>query len=358
MLLILFFILASVGYTAWRIWMILPVSPIWKGILTGLHIFCFLLIFIHFALERWTPVPLSAATYILGTSWLIFFLYALLIFVLLDLGSLLHILPSGFLKNSPAGTCTVLGVIAVLLTYGGIHYHHKYREEIEITAAQPLEKPLTIVLASDLHVGYHNRRAGLERWIRLINAEHPDLVLLAGDILDGAIRPAEHWRYDEAFRQLEAPVYASLGNHEYITGIDTSLAFYDKAGIRLLRDSSVTAEGIRIIGRDDRTNRNRKPLNALTVNDFLFTILLDHQPYHLEEAEACGIDFQFSGHTHHGQIWPGNWVTDMMYEKAYGPHQRGATRYYITSGLGIWGGKFRIGTRSEYVVLKITPSEP
>ena len=86
-------------------------------------------------------------------------------------------------------------------------------------------------------------------------------------------------------------------------------------------------------------------------NEFL--ILLDHQPYHLEEAEQNGIDFQFSGHTHHGQVWPVSWITDALYEKAYGSLQKGNTRYYISSGMGIWGGKFRIGTQSEYVVLTI-----
>lgn len=55
-------------------------------------------------------------------------------------------------------------------------------------------------------------------------------------------------------------------------------------------------------------------------NEFL--VLLDHQPYHLEEAEQNGIDFQFSGHTHHGQVWPVSWVTDALYEKAYGSLQR------------------------------------
>ncbi len=87
----------------------------------------------------------------------------------------------------------------------------------------------------------------------------------------------------------------------------------------------------------------------------LFTVLLDHQPYNLAEAEEAGIDFQFSGHTHRGQVWPISWVTDAMYEKSWGHHQRGSTRYYISSGLGIWGPKIRIGTRSEYLVLHIIP---
>jgi predicted MPP superfamily phosphohydrolase len=85
-----------------------------------------------------------------------------------------------------------------------------------------------------------------------------------------------------------------------------------------------------------------------------YTILLDHQPCHLEEAECAMIDFQFSGHTHRGQIWPISWITDAVYEDAFGPLQKSGTQYYVSSGIGIWGGKFRIGTRSEYIVGRLT----
>ena len=81
--------------------------------------------------------------------------------------------------------------------------------------------------------------------------------------------------------------------------------------------------------------------------------MLDHQPYQLEEAEQAGIDFQFSGHTHRGQVWPVSWLTDAIFEKSWGRHVRGKTQYYVSSGLGIWGAKIRIGTRSEYLVLQV-----
>ena len=86
-----------------------------------------------------------------------------------------------------------------------------------------------------------------------------------------------------------------------------------------------------------------------------FTLLLDHQPADLGEAEAAGVDFQFSGHTHRGQVWPVSWITDAIFEKSWGHYRRGTTQYYISSGLGIWGAKIRIGSRSEYLVLEITP---
>ena len=110
---------------------------------------------------------------------------------------------------------TVTGIVAIILVSGGIHYLHKQREELIIHTDKPLEKPLTVVLASDLHVGYGNRRAELARWIDLINAEHPDLVLFGGDIVDMHLRPILEGGYADEFRRLEATAFAVLGNHEY-----------------------------------------------------------------------------------------------------------------------------------------------
>ena len=110
-----------------------------------------------------------------------------------------------------------------------------------------------------------------------------------------------------------------------------------------------------IIGCDDRTNPNRKELASLaaTVDPSLYTIVLVHQPHELEKTEQSKADFQFSGHTHRGQVWPISWITDAIYECSWGEYQRGDTRFYVSSGLGLWGGKFRIGTQSEYVVARL-----
>ena len=190
----------------------------------------------------------------------------------------------------------------------------------------------------------------------MILKEKPDFVLIAGDIIDRSIRPLEEDKMAEEFKRINVPVIACLGNHEYYAGEPNSLAFYKEAGITLLRDSSVLVDSIQIIGRDDRSNFRRKKTSQLVENTDKgkYTILLDHQPYNLEEAEQNGIDFQLSGHTHHGQVWPISMITERVYECAFGSWKRGNTDYYVSSGIGIWGGKFRIGTRSEYVVATIT----
>jgi len=348
-------VVAGMGYVGYRIFHVLPFSLGWRIFCLVLYILAIAAFFISFSgrLER-LSMDAATAVYIFGNSWLIFFLYALMAFVLLDLLRLVHLLPKDFLSANTLASAIVFGSIAVLLTYGSLHYHHKYREEMTIESDK-VDAPLKAVLISDLHLGYHNRRGELARWVDIINAEHPDLVLIAGDVIDRSPRPLELDGDAQEFHRLTAPVYACLGNHEYISGKESSLKFYEKAGIRLLVDECAEYGDIVIIGRNDASYRSRAALSDLVgkMDTDKFTILLDHQPSHLEEAQEAGIDFQFSGHTHHGQVWPISIMTDLLFENAYGPLTKGNTQYYVTSGLGLWGGKFRIGTRSEYLVLNI-----
>ena len=344
-------VLALTGYVCWHLWRIAPQG--WKLVVVGAFLLWMVSLFAGFALNDRIPMTAASVLYEVGNTWLVAFLYVLLVFLLADLLSLVHVLPKTFLKDSLAGLCTVVGIVALILTLGGFHYHHKYREEMTLVTEKPLEKPLTLVLASDLHVGYHNRKPELARWVRLINAENPDLILFGGDVIDLSLRPVMEGNCQEEFHKLNAPVMTVLGNHEFYSNLDGAQKFFEDAGILLLKDSVAHFKGLDIIGRNDRTSQERADVIDLAQGLEGFTILLDHQPYHLEEAEEAGIDFQFSGHTHRGQVWPLSWATDAMYEKAWGHHRRGNTQYYISSGLGIWGPKIRIGTRSEYLVLHI-----
>ncbi|MBR1548467.1 MAG: metallophosphoesterase [Prevotella sp.] len=366
MMMIVFLLLPLLGitYLAWHVWCLLPTSWIWKALAVMLLVGSFLMMFsMRGGLDR-MPLGLATAVYEVSTSSLIVMLYLVLAFLLLDLGRLLHIVPRTWLY---ANWWTAGGICAAMLAifvYGNLHYNHKYREPIDITSAK-IKRPLRLVMVSDLHIGYHNRRQELHRWIDIINSERPDYVLIAGDIIDMSMRPLKEENMAQEFHRLKAPIYACLGNHEYFSSEPAAQQFYREAGIHLLQDSAALLGDLCIIGRDDRTNMRRRPLadivaaadaNLSAAGSTLsakYTILLDHQPYHLEEAEQQKIDFQMSGHTHYGQVWPISWITDAIYECAFGSHQRGNTHYYVSSGLGIWGGKFRIGTRSEYVVLNL-----
>ena len=344
-------VIALTTYVGWHLWRISPQG--WKLAVTSLYVLWMASLFVGFAINDRIPMGAASVLYEVGNTWLIAFLYLLLLFLAADLASACHLLPRAFLKDSTAGLGAVVGTLAVILTLGGIHYHHKYRVEQTFTTEKPLEKPMTIVLASDLHIGYHNRKPELARWVNLINAEKPDLVLLGGDVIDLSLRPVFEGNYAEEFHRVQAPMMAVLGNHEFYSDVERAEQFFHDAGILLLRDSVAHFKGVDIIGRNDRSFPDRADLSDLAEGLDGFTVVLDHQPYHLEEAEAAGIDFQFSGHTHRGQVWPLSWITDALYEKSWGYHRRGNTQYYVSSGLGIWGAKIRIGTRSEFLVLHL-----
>ena len=355
-IIVLLVALAANVYVLWHVYQVLPLPTWGKWTVVVLMAAALVMMFtgIFGAFDR-MPLWVASATYDISTSWLIVFLYLLIAFLVLDLGRLVHLVPKEWLHSNAWTAGTITALVAGLLIYGNIHYHNKVREPLTIHTGKQLQSPVKVVMLSDLHLVYHNRKAEWQRWVKMINAEKPDLILVAGDIIDGYVRPLLEEDMAADFRQLNAPVVACLGNHEYITCIDKSLDFYRQAGITLLRDSTVTLGDLVIAGRDDRSNFKRKSVKQLIagVDKSKFTILLDHQPYHLEEAQQAGIDFQLSGHTHEGQVWPMSLMVHKMYENAWGYCKKGDTQYYVSSGLGIWGGKYRIGTRSEYIVATI-----
>ena len=357
---VLFLLLPLSGclYVGWHVWKMLPLAPAFKAAVIVVMTLCLLCLFANFLIgvDR-MPMPVATVVYQIGTSSLMILLYLVMLFLILDIGRAVRLVPASFLNDSLWGSVTVVAVMVAIFTYGNVHYYNMVRQPVRLKTQKPLHKPMTIVLMSDMHLGYHNRKADLAKWVDMINAEHPDLVLIGGDIVDVSVRPLLKENMASEFRRIKAPIYACLGNHDYYAGELSSKRFFDDAGIVLLRDSSVTLfDQLTVIGRDDRTNPRRESLSRLTEKADMtrFSILLDHQPYQLGQALKAGIDFQFSGHTHYGQVWPISWIEDAIYEDAFGPLQKGHTYYYVSSGIGIWGGKFRIGTRSEYVVLTLT----
>ena len=353
--------LLAIVYVCWHVWVLLPVPAVYKAVLILLGVLCFSMLFMSVA-RRFDslPLPVAQICYEVGTSSLIVLLYMVMLFLVLDLGRLVHLVPRSLLYGNWQSALGIFAVLFGIFLYGNLHYYNKVRVPLDLQTSKPLPKDYKVVMASDLHLGYHNPRKEFARWVDMINAEQPDFILIAGDIIDGSMRPLLEENMAEEFRRLKAPVYACLGNHEYYAGTPEAQQFYRDAGIHLLIDeAAVIDSAIVIIGRDDRTNMRRKPIADLMKSSHVsphtsyLSIVLDHQPYNLERTEQAGVDFQLSGHTHRGQVWPISWITDAVYEKSWGRHQRGETQYYVSSGIGIWGGKFRIGTQSEYVVATI-----
>ena len=248
-----------------------------------------------------------------------------------------------------------------LLGYGVYNYHHPETNVVSILTNKRYEdtpQAIKIVAISDVHLGNGTGKTALKKYVEMINAQHPDLILIGGDLIDNSLTPLYKENMAEELAQLKAPlgIYMVPGNHEYISGIDESVRFLKDTPIQLLRDSVVTLpNGVQIIGRDDRSNRSRHSLPTLLkqADRSKPIILLDHQPYNLAKTDSLGIDLQFSGHTHHGQIWPISWVTDRIYEQSHGYRKWSQSHIYVSSGLSLWGPPFRIGTNSDMAVFRL-----
>jgi predicted MPP superfamily phosphohydrolase len=219
---------------------------------------------------------------------------------------------------------------------------------------------LTIVMASDWHIGEMIGKKQVQHNVQLCNEQNPDIIVIVGDLIDYETRFAEKQRIEEDLQQLKAPlgVYMTLGNHEYRANRIAKWKWIEKTGITLLIDSVITPpdSSFYLIGRDDFVNRrNRASLTTLMhqVDTLKPIILLDHQPNRLNETAMNHIDLALHGHTHNGQVWPYSLLLHLVYECPYGYYRKGNTQFFITSGVGCAGAPYRIGTRSEIVVLHI-----
>ncbi|MFZ0282478.1 MAG: metallophosphoesterase [Bacteroidales bacterium] len=213
---------------------------------------------------------------------------------------------------------------------------------------------LKIIAASDLHLGMIIQKSRLAEWIAMINKQDPDIILLVGDIFDRSLKPYDSQGLIDELKNLKSKygVFAVLGNHDYYAKVDRSVDYLRRSGIKLLRDQSVIVDNrLMLIGRDDGTNRKRKPLKSLMseIDPSFPVILMVHQPTRLHESAKYNIDLQISGHTHNGQIFPGNLLAPRIWELSYGYREIDGTNFYVSSGLGLTYIPIRIGTRSEIV---------
>ena len=308
---------------------------------------------------------------IVGGFWLAFMLYGFLFFLLSDIILLILRIPGiihgdniflfrkwSFINIASASTLLIVG--------GFINAIIPVTKEYNITINKPAGnvKTLRIAAVSDIHLGSIIRKRSLKKMSSIINDLKPDLVLLLGDIVDGEIGPVlrgDLLQYFTCPKCIDG-LYAITGNHEFIGGAARTIPYIESKGIRILKDEMVILDGgIQLIGRIDRDSyrfyrKDRMPLGELMkqADTTRPVILLDHQPFHLDESAKYGVDLELSGHTHNGQMWPLNYVTAMIYELSYGYLKKGNTYFIVSSGYGLWGPRVRSGSRSEVLVINIT----
>lgn len=272
------------------------------------------------------------------------------------------------------GTLCIL-IIAFCTIYGYFHARDIQVTSYTVTVNKscPKQDSLKIVLAADLHLGYNFGNREMKQMVRKINGEHPDLVVVAGDLFDNdfdALKDPE--AIAAALRGIHSTygVYACYGNHDIQEKILAGFtfdqkekkmsdprmdAFVEDAGITLLRDEGVLIDdSFYLYGRadEDRPGRGidvRKAPSeiAAEVNPKNLFIVMDHQPDELDELSAIGVDLDLCGHTHNGQLFPGNLLQRFLWENPCGYLQKGTMHNIVTSGVGIFGPNMRLGTNSE-----------
>lgn len=324
----------------------------------------------------------------LSNYWLGSFLYILLFIMIADILRIVLKHIPGKLHNYLFSRIGYI-FVGILLTslvvgfsiYGSFHAKvikvHPYEVTIEKSCSNRNE--LKVVLLADLHLGYNYGKREISRMVTKVNAQNPDLVLIAGDIFDNeydAVQDPE--RIAEKLSEMKSTygTYGVFGNHDVserlLGGFSVSLdadevrdsrfdTFAEKANITILDDESVCIDdAFYLVGRMDASKPGDGTKNRMTPEEILKDLdkskpilVMEHQPKQLQELSDAGADMQLCGHTHDGQLFPGNLLLGLIWENPCGYLQKGNLHSIVTSGVGVWGPAMRTGTDSEICPITI-----
>jgi uncharacterized protein len=220
----------------------------------------------------------------------------------------------------------------------------------------------TAALVSDLHLGHVRGYGFSSRIVALLAKLCPHIIFIAGDFYDGTRVDAN--RVAEPWSKLATPfgVYFVAGNHEEFSDHTKYLEAMKRAGVRVLNNEKVLADGIEIVGVHYHASVNPRRFESILRNANLdrnrASILVSHAPHRLPIPERAGISLQLSGHTHRGQLIPARWIVERIFGPyAYGLHAFGNMMVCTSSGVGTWGPPLRVGTNSEIVLIRFEPLE-
>jgi len=361
-------------YIFLRGWQSLSLFPAIRPYYAALFFILFSSYILARVLERYIGYSVAGVFNWIGSFWFAAMLYFFFLILFVDLFRLLnhwlHFLPSCFyIDYSKTKFITLLcstGLVITLIVGGYINATIVRITNLKIhidKGAGPL-KSLHVVMLSDIHLGTIIGPKKLGNIIDKVNALSPDIVLLAGDAVDENIRHVINQNLGLQLENIKSKygVFAVTGNHEFIGGAEPAIAYLEKHKIRFLRDTAILIDNaFWLAGRYDKdmtrfTGRARKSLEALLadVDKSRPVILLDHQPFYLEQSAQNGVDIQFSGHTHNGQMFPLSLITKAIYNPDWGYRKINNSHFYVSCGVGTWGPPVRLGNHPEIVSAEIT----
>lgn len=375
-----FFIIFTTIYTSINIYVfrrglqsIEILSKSYKHIYRSIFIFWALAYIVSRILASLLNQQVNSYLLWIGAYWFLFLIYFLLFIIIAELVRLLnrffyflpekHSLKYNKLKFYYFLLALVLNFLLVL--YGSSNADNIIIKNITLTLSkkESTVDSLSVVFFSDSHLSTINDGNLKKKLVSKVNELKPDLILLGGDIVDDLSRNLRYQKIDVHLKKLSAKygVYTCNGNHEWIVGVEDANEFLKSSNVIVLRDTIISIENILLLAaREDRsisryTDLHRKPLKQILnySKENLPIILLDHQPINLSEAAENKIDLQLSGHTHNGQFFPGNLITNLIYEISWGLKKKNDTQYYVSSGVGGWGPPVKILSDAEIINFKL-----
>ena len=335
------------------------------------YIVLFTVLFLIFPLSNLTGEDsagiLSAVTKKISNYLLPFFLYLFLFILLTDIFLLINIIFRIFslekIRERSLRIKAFLAIIglSMLIVIAGVINFNTIRiseYKVEVQRRSSGLSNLKIAFVSDFHIQEDTPVGFVAKAVQKINRINPDIMLFGGDIFEGNREDAYIKEVESLLSSIKTKygVYGVLGNHEHYSRQDRS-SFFDRAGIKIIKDSAVIfSRSFLLAGRNDSHISTRKGVNELigSLPDSLPVILMDHRPSEIKQIAGTLTDLLLSGHTHHGQLFPINFITRKVYDLSMGYRKFGNTHVVVSSGIRLWGFPVRTTGKSEIVVINIS----
>lgn len=215
-----------------------------------------------------------------------------------------------------------------------------------------------IAVVSDIHLGPVLGRAHTQRIVDAVNRTQPDLIAVVGDLVDGSVEDLGPAAEPLAGLRSRHGAFFVTGNHEYYSGAAEWVDHVRELGLHPLENARVEIDGFDLAGVNDIAGESegQGPDFGRALGDRDRTraaVLMAHQPVVIDEAVEHGVDLQLSGHTHGGQLWPGNYLAELSNPTVAGLERYGDTQLYVTRGAGAWGPPVRVGAPSDITVVEL-----
>ncbi|MFE4701797.1 metallophosphoesterase [Streptomyces sp. NPDC056738] len=268
-----------------------------------------------------------------------------------------------FVSRVVGGTAAAVAVGTVGYgTYGVLRGPRVKRITVPLAKLPRSAHGYRIAVVSDIHLGPVLGRGFAQQVVDTINSTQPDLIAVVGDLVDGSVKNLGPAAAPLAGLRARHGSYFVTGNHEYFSGAEQWIQEVRELGIHPLENARTELAGFDLAGVNDLQGESegQGPDFGKALGDRDTTracVLLAHQPVQIHEAVRHGVDLQLSGHTHGGQLWPGNLIAAAANPTVAGLDRYGDTQLYVSRGAGAWGPPTRVGAPSDITVVELASLE-